>query len=67
MSVPSPSPRRRLDVVALVFGVVLTGVATAALWLSVVGSLSWSLLGTLAPLALVAVGVTGLVLSRRSP
>lgn len=59
--------RARLDIVALVFGLVLTGTAAAALWLSVVGSLDWSLLKTLAPLTLVAVGVIGLALSRRSP
>ncbi|WP_375423734.1 hypothetical protein [uncultured Friedmanniella sp.] len=67
MSPPPPTPRAKLDVVALVFGLVLTGTAAAALWLSVVGSLDWSLLKTLAPLALVAVGVIGLALSRRSP
>lgn len=67
MSTRPASGRQRLDVVALVFGIVLTGVAVAALWLSVVGSLNWSLLKTVAPLGLVAVGVVGLVLSRRAP
>jgi hypothetical protein len=62
-----PAPRARLDVVALVFGLVLTGTAVASLWLSVVGPLNWSMLKTIAPLALVAVGVVGLALSRRSP
>lgn len=54
------------DAVALVFGLLLTGVAAAGLWLSVTGSLDWSLLKTLAPLVLVVVGVLGLALSRRS-
>lgn len=67
MSLRTPPGRERLDVVALVFGVVLSGAALAALWLSVVGSLNWSLLKTVAPLGLVAVGVIGLVLSRRAP
>jgi len=53
-------------VVALVFGVLLAGIAAAALWLSVAGSLDWSLLRAVAPLALVAVGVLGLALSRRT-
>lgn len=54
------------DVVALVFGLLLTGVAVAALWLSFTGSLNWSVLRTATPLALVAVGGIGLALSRRS-
>lgn len=67
MSPRPPTPRTKLDVVALVFGLVLTATAAAALWLSVVGSLNWSLLRTVAPLVLVVVGVVGLALSRRSP
>ena len=54
------------DVVALVFGLLLTGVAVAALWLSFTGSLNWSVLQTATPIALVAVGGFGLALSRRS-
>jgi hypothetical protein len=54
------------DVVALVFGLLLSGVAVAALWLSFTGSLNWSVLRTATPLALVAVGGLGLALSRRS-
>jgi hypothetical protein len=54
------------DVVALVFGLVLTGVAVAALWLSFTGSLNWSVLRTATPLALVTIGGVGLALSRRS-
>ena len=60
-----PRPRRQRDVVALVFGLLLTGVAGAALWTTVVGGLSWSTLTTAAPLALVVIGVVGLLLSRR--
>ena len=62
---PARTPRPRPDVVALVFGLLLTGVATAGLWLTFVGPLDWGLLRTVAPLALVVVGVTGLLLSRR--
>lgn len=54
------------DVVALVFGLLLTGVALAALWLSFTGSLNWSVLRTATPLALVTIGGVGLALSRRS-
>jgi hypothetical protein len=52
-------------VVALVFGLLFTAVAAAALWQSVIGTLHWSLLKTVTPLALVTVGVLGLALSRR--
>ncbi|HEY5847423.1 MAG TPA: hypothetical protein VIT42_11615 [Microlunatus sp.] len=55
---------RRLDVVALVSGVLLSGVALASLWWSITGSMNWELLKIVAPLALVAVGVVGLALSR---
>ncbi len=67
MSPRPPPPPHRLDVVALVFGLVLAATAAGALWLSLVGSLNWSLLRTVAPLVLVLVGVVGLALSRRSP
>lgn len=55
---------RRLDVVALVSGVLLTGVAAASLWWSITGAINWEVLKIVAPLALVAVGVAGLALSR---
>jgi hypothetical protein len=56
---------RSRDVVALVFGLLFTGVAAAALWQSATGALHWSQLKTVAPLALVVVGALGLALSRR--
>jgi hypothetical protein len=56
---------RSRDVVALVFGLLFTGIAAAALWQSVIGSLPWSQLKTVVPMALVVVGVLGLALSRR--
>lgn len=55
---------RRLDVVALVTGVLLSGIAAASLWWSITGWLNWDALKIAAPLALVAVGVVGLALSR---
>lgn len=55
---------RRLDVVALITGVLLTGIAIASLWWSVTGWLNWDVLKIVAPLSLVAVGVVGLALSR---
>lgn len=57
---------RRADVVALVFGLLFTGLASAALWASLIGPVDWHLLQIVAPLGLVVVGVLGLVLSRRS-
>lgn len=57
--------RPQRDVVALVFGLLLTGIAGTTLWISLVGPLSWRLLTTAAPLALVVIGIVGLLLSRR--
>lgn len=57
--------RPRRDVVALVVGLVLTGLAGAALWHAVTGSLPWALLRSATPLALVLVGGLGLLLTRR--
>lgn len=59
---------KRVDVVALVFGVLLTGVAAGALWFSFTGSIDWALVRVVTPLSLVVVGVLGLALSRnRTP
>ena len=55
---------RYVDVVALVTGLLLTAAAVVALWLAVAGSMGWSRLSVLAPIALVGVGVLGLALSR---
>ena len=56
---------RRVDVVALVFGVLLTAVACGALWLAFAGFINWEVVRILAPLLLVVVGVAGLALSRQ--
>ncbi|GAA1841841.1 hypothetical protein ACFFOM_07035 [Microlunatus capsulatus] len=64
MSTPRPT-RGRLDVVSLVLGLLLVVVAGGALWLTFVGPLDWGLIGTAAPLVLVAVGALGLLLTRR--
>ncbi len=59
---------KRVDVVALIFGLLLTGVAAGALWFTFTGSIDWALVRVAAPLVLVVVGVVGLALSRnRSP
>jgi hypothetical protein len=59
---------RRVDVVALIAGLLLTGIATGSLWLAFNGSIDWQLVKVLAPLALVVVGVLGLAFSRdRTP
>jgi hypothetical protein len=55
---------RRVDVVALVFGLLLTGCAAGALWYSVVGGLEWRMLRIAVPLILVIIGLLGLVASR---
>ncbi|MGI8456892.1 MAG: hypothetical protein ACR2LI_02090 [Propionibacteriaceae bacterium] len=68
MSVEPRSEARtphRFDVLALVSGLLVTGVALVALWLSVGGSVDWSLVKIAAPLLLVVAGVVGLTLSRR--
>ncbi|MFP5283671.1 MAG: hypothetical protein ACLGIF_09490 [Actinomycetes bacterium] len=58
---------RRLDVVALVFGLLLCGIAVSALWAALGGPVDWRLLQIVAPLSLVVIGITGLALSRRGP
>ncbi len=55
---------KRVDVVALISGLLLSGVALGSLWLAFTGSISWPLIRVIAPLALVVVGVLGLALSR---
>lgn len=55
---------RRFDVVALIAGVLLTGVAVCALWYTYTERINWQLLRVAAPLTLVVVGVLGLSLSR---
>lgn len=52
------------DVVSLIFGVLITGVALLALWQTYVGSVDWQALKIVAPLSLVVLGVAGLALSR---
>jgi hypothetical protein len=54
----------RVDVVALVFGLLLTAIGAGALWLAFTGSLNWHVVKVAAPLALVVVGVLGLAFSR---
>ena len=58
---------RRLDVVALVFGLLLTAVAVCSLWYTFTERISWPVIRIAAPLALVVVGVLGLSLSRNRP
>jgi hypothetical protein len=55
---------KRVDVVALVAGLLLTGVAACSLWLTFTGSIDWEVIRVAAPLVLVVVGVLGLALSR---
>jgi hypothetical protein len=55
---------KRVDVVALIAGLLMTGVAVGSLWLSLTGSIDWGLVKVAAPLVLVVVGVLGLALSR---
>ncbi|HYP45953.1 MAG TPA: hypothetical protein VEQ66_12240 [Propionibacteriaceae bacterium] len=55
---------RRVDVVALTFGLLMTGTAAGSLWITFTGTLNWSLLRVLVPLGLVVIGALGLLLSR---
>lgn len=55
---------KRVDVVALIAGLLLTGIASASLWLAFTGAIDWHLVSVATPLALVMVGVLGLALSR---
>ncbi|MDN5764136.1 MAG: hypothetical protein L0H41_17735 [Microlunatus sp.] len=57
---------KRRDGVALIFGLLLTGVAIGSLWLSITGSLDWEALKVAVPVGLVVIGVAGLVVSRGS-
>ncbi len=56
---------RNRDVVALIFGLLLTSVAIGSLWLSFIGPIDWKLVKIVAPLGLIAAGVLGLALSRQ--
>ena len=58
--------KRTADVTALVFGLIFTTIAGAALWRVFLGDLNWSLVKVAAPLGLVVIGVIGLSLSRRT-
>jgi hypothetical protein len=55
---------RRIDVLALVLGVVFSAVAMLSLWLSLFGSINWEAVRIAAPLGLVSLGIVGLALSR---
>ena len=55
---------RRIDVLALVLGVVFSAVAVLSLWLSLFGSINWEAVRIAAPLGLVGLGIVGLALSR---
>ena len=55
---------KRVDVVALMSGLLLVGVAACSLWYTITATMDWQLLKVVAPAALVVVGVLGLALSR---
>ena len=55
---------RRVDVLALVLGVVFSAVAVLFLWLSLIGSINWEVVRIAAPLGLLSLGIVGLALSR---
>ena len=52
------------DVVSMIFGVLITGIALLALWLTYAGGVDWQIVKIAAPLSLVVLGVAGLALSR---
>lgn len=55
---------RRVDVVSLVVGLLLTAVAGLGLWAALGQTVDWDLIKVAAPLVLVVVGIVGLSLSR---
>lgn len=55
---------KRRDTVALIFGLLLVGVALGSLWFSVTGSLDWEVVKLAIPIGLVVVGIAGLAVSR---
>ena len=55
---------KRRDTVALIFGLLLTGVALGSLWFAVTGVLDWDALKLAIPIGLVVVGIAGLAVSR---
>ncbi len=57
---------KRRDTVALIFGLLLTGVALGALWFAFTATLDWQQLKLVIPIGLVVVGVAGLAVSRTS-
>ncbi|MFW6598766.1 hypothetical protein ACQBAU_14705 [Propionibacteriaceae bacterium Y2011] len=62
---PSPdAPRGRPDVLTLVIGLVVCGVALLTL-AALGGGAMWSIAQTVAPLALVAIGAVGIVFSQQ--
>lgn len=54
----------RPDTVALIFGLLFTGVALGALWFAITGTLDLEVLKLAIPIGLVVVGITGLAVSR---
>lgn len=55
---------RRVDVVSLVVGLLLTALAGLALWWSFGTAVNWDVVKVATPLILVVVGIVGLSLSR---
>lgn len=55
---------KRRDTVALIFGLLLTGIALGSLWFSITGVLDWEVLKLAIPIGLVVVGIAGLAVSR---
>lgn len=56
---------RRPDVLALLTGLIACAVAVLGLWAGF-GTISWSAVTVAAPLCLVAIGLIGLIASRKS-
>ena len=56
---------RRIDVAALNVGMVCVGLAALAMC-AAFGTVNWNIVSIIAPLGLVVIGLTGLLLSRTS-
>lgn len=55
---------KRRDTVALIFGLILTGVALCSLCFAFTGALDWELVKLATPIGLVVIGIAGLAVSR---
>ncbi|MBO1031527.1 hypothetical protein IPV09_09285 [Tessaracoccus sp. SD287] len=64
MTTPTPARPRTVDASALIWGLIFLAAATLGLVRGLGQPVNWQLVGILAPVALIALGVLGLTLNR---